>query len=54
MDSITNMHVTVHVWDAKQFQVCATPDASRAGGETTAREVNYIFSLLNSLCIENK
>ena len=52
MDSIANMHVTVHVRDAKQFQVRATPDASRAGGETTAREVNYI-SISISISISN-
>lgn len=54
MDTIANMHVTVHVQDAMPFMVCATPDVNGAGGEFIARKVYNVHSFINRICRKKK
>lgn len=46
MDTIVNMHVTVHVKDAMKLMGCATQDVNWAGEVFIARKVCALYTVI--------
>lgn len=46
MDTIVNMHVTVHVKDAMKLMGCAAQDVSWAGEVFIARKVCALYTVI--------